>query len=51
MADVPEQLRDLLYAFVLDRIAVDELPPHNNANGAVAERVALFARNRPKRAV
>ena len=52
MAGVPESLRDILYAFVLDRIAGDELPAHTNGNAASPARVAMFSRKeRSKRAV
>jgi hypothetical protein len=61
MTDVPDISRQMLYAFVLDRLAADELPAFsggnggNGGNGAGAEgspqRITSIARSKSRKAV
>lgn len=50
MAGVPESLRDVLYIFLLERLAAEELPRRADRNVPQTERVQLFP-HRPRRAV
>ena len=50
MAGVPPALSDTLYIFLLDRLAMEELPRRNQNTAPQTDRVSLFP-HRPRRAV
>jgi hypothetical protein len=50
MAGVPASMHDMLYIFLLDRLAAEELPRRNQTTAPQTDRVSLFP-HRPRRAV
>ncbi|HEX6309202.1 MAG TPA: hypothetical protein VFZ69_13485 [Longimicrobiales bacterium] len=50
MAGVPIVLRDMLYIYLLERLAAEELPRRNQTTAPQTDRVSLFP-HRPRRAV
>lgn len=50
MAGVPEILREMLYIYILQRLAAEELPRRTPSNGPKTDRVTLYP-SRPRRAV
>ncbi|HEX6132968.1 MAG TPA: hypothetical protein VFZ24_03230 [Longimicrobiales bacterium] len=50
MAGVPVILRDMLYIYLLERLAAEELPRRNQTTAPQTDRVSLFP-HRPRRAV
>jgi hypothetical protein len=52
MTDAPQTSRAMLYAFVLDRLATEELPPYSGVAGQPApQRVTPIVRSKSRKAV
>jgi hypothetical protein len=51
MTEVPEGMRPMLYAYVLDRLAAEELPASTLQAAPSAQRVAPFNRQKPKKVI
>ena len=51
MTEVPDGMRPMLYAYVLDRLAAEELPASTLQAAPSPQRVAPFNRQKPKKVI